>query len=85
MDRPENITKLLDLEIKTISELADKLFDTFTDDTKKNITTKQAFILGFLHGREKLMDEMGLFDDMDDDSNIYAFLERNLDKNSSKR
>jgi hypothetical protein len=84
MERPENITKMLQLEIEVKSEEAAKLYDTFTKDTKDNIIPKEAFILGFLHGQEKLMNDMGLFDDEDDDAKIYDFIKSNPDKFKQK-
>jgi hypothetical protein len=76
-NRPENITKLTKLEIEVKAEKAAILFDTFTEDTLKNLTPKQAFILGYLHGTENAFDEIGMFDDIDDDSKIYEFLKDN--------
>lgn len=80
--RPEDITKMLQLEVETKAEEAAKLFDEFTLETMLNLAknAKQAFILGYLHGQEKLMDDMGMFDDIDDDSKIYEFLQNNPDK-----
>lgn len=72
------------LEIESTSEKASKLFDTFTEDTRNNINTKQAFILGFLHGREIALDEMGIFDNEDDDSKIYEFLKNSDDKHNKE-
>jgi hypothetical protein len=74
MDRPEDIKKMTKLEIEIQSERAAKLFDTFTKDTTDKLNIKQAFILGLLHGREIAFDEIGLFDDDDDDSKIYEYL-----------
>jgi hypothetical protein len=85
MDRPENITKFTQLEIEIKSERAALLYDTFTKDTLKNITPKQAFILGYLHGSEKSYDEFGMFDDIDDDSKIYEFLQNNDKYNQPKK
>jgi hypothetical protein len=75
--RPEDIVKMTKLEIESMSEKASKLFDTFTKETRVNINIKQAFILGYLHGREQSLDEMGIFDDDDDDSKIYKFIMQN--------
>jgi hypothetical protein len=78
-NRPENITKLLDREIVDNSERAAKLYDTFTEETKANID-KKSFILGFLHGREKGFADIGMFDDEDDDSKIYDFIDSNPER-----
>lgn len=77
--RPENIIKLLPPEIASKSEEAAKLYETFTEETMLKIAPKEAFILGFLHGQEKLMGEMGMFDELDD-SKIYDFIQNNPDK-----
>lgn len=74
MSRPEDIEKMTRPEIESTSTEAVNLFNGFSADTKDNLTVKQAFILGFLHGREKALDEMGIYDDEDDDSKIYNYI-----------
>jgi hypothetical protein len=74
VNRPEDIIKMTKLEIESSSERAAKLFDKFTIETRTKITIKQSFILGYLHGREQALDEVGIFDDEDDDSKIYEIL-----------
>jgi hypothetical protein len=78
--RPVDIKNMTSVEIENFSLIADKLFDTFGIDTKVNLKVKEAFILGFLHGREHTLDEMGIFDDLEDDSKIYDFILNNEDK-----
>lgn len=74
MSSPMSTKKLTSLEITKVSQYAAKLFDSFDSDEAKRLSSKEAFILGMLHGRQHAFDEIGLFDDEDDDSKIYEFL-----------
>lgn len=78
-NRAEDIKKMNKLEIEVNAKKAAEIYDTFTKSTKKNIA-KEAFILGFLHGIEKAYNEIGMFDDPDDISGVYDFLEKNVDR-----
>jgi hypothetical protein len=78
--RPEDVKKMSKIEIEVNAKLAAELYDTFTADTRKNIDTKAAFILGFIHGIEKAYEEIGMYDDPDDIDKIYDFLDKNVDR-----
>lgn len=84
-NRLENITKFTKIEIEVKAEKAAKLFDSFNIETKTELSLKEIFILGYIHGAEKSYDELGIFDDIDDDSKIYEFLQNNDKYNQPKK
>lgn len=80
VERIEKLKKMSRIEIEANSKIAADLYDKFQPDTIDHILPKEAFILGYLHGIEKAYDEIGMYDDPDDLSKAYDFLDKNIDR-----
>ncbi|HDR8003403.1 hypothetical protein ACS2BX_26085 [Bacillus cereus group sp. BceL300] len=71
------LEKLSSTEIEIVSNIAAKIFDNLDPSESIKLTSRQAFILGMLHGREHALNEIGIFDDEDDDSKLYEQIKKN--------
>ena len=64
---------LTEREKRHLREIASKMFDE--GKVSSDITPKQAYILGFVQGREYTLDQLGVFDDEEtEDEKIYQFI-----------
>lgn len=71
-------------EIEDMSNFAGELFDQLN---LKGISIRDAFILGFLRGREFTLEQLGIFEDDDDDNETEppAIIKQYIDYDNRKK
>lgn len=63
MSQDEKKTGMSDAELEDMSRFAGWLFDQLKS---KDFSTRDAFILGFIRGREFTLEQLGVYDDDED-------------------